>query len=175
MTHNFNISFKVNYLKDLKAELTPLQRDAALAAAEATVNQWLNDNPIPPSLLKVQTAKDSSLNVHDNRELLKAIHDRIQQIAPNLPGELKDATISDEQDALMDQSGCEWIPTPPTPPPPAGYWKCGNSSLSMNTRLDFVEVGEGDWQQAPMDRGQARCVISIQVAYVDSKSNKPQH
>jgi uncharacterized coiled-coil protein SlyX len=174
MTHTFNISFQVKYLKDLNSKLTEQQRGAALAAANARVNKWLADNPIPAGLAQVQTLIESSTDIWNNKELLTAIYNRFQDLAPHLPGEMKNATINDKDDPLMNASDCHWEESPPTPPLPAYVWKCGDSILSLNTRLDFVEVQPGDWQPAAAGRGQARCIISPTAVLVKSMSPKSQ-
>ncbi len=145
-----------------------------MAAAGARVSQWLADNPIPKDLAQVQTTSDSSTDIWSNKELLTAIYERFKDLAPHLPGDMKNATITDKDDPLMNASGCHWEESLPTPPPPAYVWKCGDSILSLNTRLDFVEVQPGDWQPAAAGRGQARCIISPKAVLVKSKSPKTQ-
>lgn len=174
MTYSFNISFRIEYRKDLKAGISDEQRNKARIAAEAKLAQWLTDNPIPPSLLKVQTQNMSSADITKNTELLEAIVHRIKQIAPNLPGKLKDATMDDPGDQAMADSDCYWVPTLPDPPPPAGYWQCGNQPLSLNTVVDFHEVPSGDWEIAPAGRGHIRFTVNLAVASVPSKSPKTQ-
>lgn len=166
MTHTFNISLKLKYREDLVEGLTQAQRDQATDAAEEILANWMSNVSIPSSKFQVQTATMSSPNIAQNSELLEACVARVQEISGDLPHQLKNASVTDPNNQTMIDSGCTWVPTPPTPPPPAGYWECSGQPLSLSTVIDMEEESVDVWKVASAGNGQVRCTVSIKAKAV---------
>ncbi|MBC8404599.1 MAG: hypothetical protein H8E15_05205 [Planctomycetes bacterium] len=147
MTESFNISFVVRERKVLLMKLSLPDRRAAFEAAKIVFHNWMEEASLPPELLEIPGQISAGTTLSKNSALKAEVKSRFEAAAGNLAGKLKGATIVEPDEEQMLQEGCVWIPTPPTPPPPAGYYKCDGDQLLLSLDLG-MKVVEGEWTMA---------------------------
>jgi hypothetical protein len=147
MTESFNISFVVRERKVLLSKLGLVDRQAAFEAAKIVFHNWMEEASLPPELLEIPGQVSAGYSLSKNSALKAEVKSRFEAAAGNLVGKLKGATIVEPDEEQMLQEGCIWIATPPTPPPPAGYFKCEGDQLLLSLDLG-MKVAEGEWTVA---------------------------